>query len=110
MKKTNLYHVLAIVFLLMMSAITYAGTSMAHFGFVDAIEDSQKNKGDLKILHVSGKEYFFNRDAVKVIYKDVYVNISDLAKGMKVKFHTSGSSAKITEITILSTHENLIDH
>ena len=111
MKKTNLYHVLGIVFLLMMSGITYAGTSLEHFGFIQSIDDSQNNAQDLKILRVSGKKYFFDWNSVKVIYKDVYVNVSDLAKGMKIKFHTIGTKPeRITKITILSEHDMLINH
>ncbi len=111
MKKANLYHVLGIVFLLMMSGITYADTSRDHFGFIQSIDDSQNNAQDLKVLRVSGKKYFFDWNSVKVIYKDVYINVAGLAKGMQIKFHTIGTTPeRITKITILSEHDMLINH
>ncbi|MCW8929263.1 MAG: hypothetical protein OQL19_03375 [Gammaproteobacteria bacterium] len=114
MKKINCYYVIGIVLLLMLSSITYANSSLERFGFIESIEDRESNKNkeeSFKVVSVSGKKYIFNWDTIKVIYKNVYVNVSGLEEGMKIKFNTSSTqSEKITLITILSEHDMLINN
>lgn len=107
-----LYIAMAVVGLLLLSG-TVNANSLAHFGFIEAIEGSPGDAKEINIVRVSSKKYFLNRNKVDVFYKGVPIELTDLKKGMKVKFFTTGSGTgakNIKTIVILSNHDSLINH
>ncbi len=112
MNSLKFYH-FASVFLLLMTMVTvsYAGTSSERMGVIESIEDSKDDIDKLKKMRVSGRDYKFNWNTVPVLYKGIYVNKSELRKGMQIKFQTTRAKPdRMVEITILSHDDALLNH